>query len=370
MSAIKRSNKWWVDFGVNGRRYRISSPENSRTGAKAFEALLRQRISRGQDLFPREKKKCLTLRQFSKKWIKSYVEVNNKPSEIKNKKGYLGSCLLPAFGNKRLNEITSLDIEGFKASQLKRLKPKTINNQLGTLAKCLKTAIEWEELDKMPIIRPLRCDPEEFDFFNEEEAERLLKHAHEPYKTAILVALHTGMRIGELMALQWTSVDFNKRQIIVKDNFSNGVLTTTKSNRIRRIPMTNDLFNHLISQVPRNGFVLKGPDGLRLRPECSRTAIHETCNRANLRQIGWHKLRHTFASRLAEKSVSMTVVKELMGHSDIRTTMRYAHLGQHILQDAIKVLETSQIFEERHNSVTIQDLRVTNPVHQNSIITP
>lgn len=107
-------------------------------------------------------------------------------------------------------------------------------------------------------------------------------------------------------------------------------------------------------------FVLKGPDGLRFRPECSRTAINTICEKAGLRKIGWHKLRHTFASRLAEKGVAMATIKELMGHSDIRTTMRYAHLGQHVLKDAIKVLDSSHYIKLRHNSVTIENLRLTS----------
>ena len=111
---------------------------------------------------------------------------------------------------------------------------------------------------------------------------------------------------------------------------------------------------------------MKSPDGLRFKPECSRTTLHSICDKANLRHIGWHKLRHTFASRLAEKGVSMATIKELMGHSDIRTTMRYAHLRQHVLKDAIKVLETPQIIKLRHNSVTNEDLRITNFVNQNA----
>jgi integrase len=339
MSIIKRKNKWWVDFGYQGRRYRQVSPENSRNGARAYESLLRQKLVKGEDIITKIKKRK-TLEEFVPIWIESYVKVNNKPSEIKNKTTYLRSCLLPFFGKKRLDEISSLDIEKFKAHQLKKVKPKTVNNQLGTLAKCLKTAIEWEELDKMPLIKPLRCDPEEFDFLSQEESQKLLNSAHGSYYTAILLALHTGMRLGELMALNWTSINFSNNQIVVKQTFSNGILGSTKSNKIRYIPMTSDLRDHLFSLKPKEGFVLKGPDGIRFRPECSRTVLEEICKKAKLRKIGWHKLRHTFASHLVEKGVTMVAVKDLMGHSDIKTTMQYAHLGQHTLRDAIKTLET------------------------------
>lgn len=360
MSAIKRTNKWWIDFSYLGIRYRLPSPENSRNGAKSYEALLRQRLSKGEPMFPKSIPKSPVFKEFAEKWFESYVKINNKPSAIKSKKTHLGSALIPFFGKKRLNEIGGLEIEEFKANQLKHSSPKTVNNQLGTLQKCLRTAIDWGDLDKLPNIKSLRTNPPDFDYLSEEEANKLLSSATGAYKTAILLALHTGMRFGELMALNWTNIDFTQKQISIKQSFSAGILGSTKSNRIRYVPMTNDLYDHLITIEPKDGFVLKGPDGIRLRPECSRTKIHDILDKAGLRQMGWHKLRHTFASRLAEKGVSMNAIQNLMGHSDIRTTMRYAHLGQHTLRDAIKVLETPQKINVRHNSVTIDNFGVQN----------
>ncbi len=67
--------------------------------------------------------------------------------------------------------------------------------------------------------------------------------------------------------------------------------------------------------------------------------LHTACVEAGIREIGWHALRHTFASHLAQNGVSITIVKELLGHSDIRTTMRYSHLTPLASRKAISTLE-------------------------------
>ncbi len=360
MSVIKRSNKWWVDFSYRGVRYRLPSPDNSKNGSKAYEAMLRQRISLGKNLIPDITFQIPKFKDFAKKWFKNYVEINNKPSAIKSKKTHLNGSLIPYFGNKRLLNITSLDIEEFKVKKLKTVTAKTINNQVGTLMKCLRTAVDWGIIDKVPITKPLKVAPSEFDFLSEEEANRLLQASTGPFYTAILLALHTGMRFGELMALDWKQINLANRQITVKQSFSNGILGSTKSNRIRYIPMTKDLFDHLLNLSSKEGYVLRRSNNKRFRPKYSIVVLHDICEKAKLRHIGWHKLRHTFASRLAEKGVPMVAVKELMGHSDIRTTMRYAHLGQHVLMEAISVLESQQKINICHNNVTIDNLGVSN----------
>jgi len=296
------------------------------------------------------KKKSIIFKEFAEKWFETYVKINNKPSEVKSKKTVLRSGLIPFFGKKPLSSITSLDIEEFKAKQLARkLKPKTINNQLGIFGKCLRTAIEWEVIDKMPNIKPLKVPPQKFDFLNESEATQLLKASSGAYYTAIMLALNTGMRFGELIGLSWNDVDFNSNILTIQMSFSCNVLGSTKSNKIRYVPMTKELSDHLYSLNPKTGFVLQNEKGEFIKSNTARVTLHNICEKARLRIIGWHTLRHTFASRLAEKGVTMIAIKELLGHSDIKTTMRYAHLGQHTLRQAIKTLERPTKIELRHN---------------------
>src|SRR5680860_595166 len=73
--------------------------------------------------------------------------------------------------------------------------------------------------------------------------------------------------------------------------------------------------------------------------------LNRICRQLNIRKINWHMFRHTFASHLANKNISLQVIQHFLGHSDIRTTMRYAHLSPETLKESIKVLEKSNIKE-------------------------
>jgi integrase len=354
MSIRKRGKTWWVDFSFGGIRHRYHSPENSRNGARAYEILLKRKLTLGEkiDTAPElTNKKSIKFKDFAEKWFEAYVKINNKPSEVKSKKTILRAYLIPHFGSKPIAEINNLDIEEFKAKQLDRnLKPKSINNHIGTLGKCLRTAMDWELVDRVPLLKPLKVPPQKFDYLSESEASQLLKAASEPYYTAILIALHTGLRFGELIALSWEDIDFNSNTLTIQKSFSANILGSTKSNKIRYVPMTKELSDHLYPLEPKTGFILLNERNEFIKSNTARVALHAICEKAGLRNIGWHALRHSFASRLAEKGVTMLAIKELLGHSEIHTTMRYAHLGQHTLRQAIKTLEQPTKIELRHNS--------------------
>src|SRR3990167_6560006 len=147
MSTRKIRNSWWVDFRFDGLRYRKRSPENSQPGARAYELLLRQRISRGKPLNGRDDDPAIpvpTFKEFSEKWYKTYVLTNNKPSAQNSKRYVLRAHLVPFFGRMTLSEITSLHIEQFKGAKLEAdLAAQTVNNLLTVLGKCLRCAEEW-----------------------------------------------------------------------------------------------------------------------------------------------------------------------------------------------------------------------------------
>lgn len=346
MSARKIRGHWYVDLRHDGRRCRKRSPDDSRAGAVAYEATLRGRLARGESLVPPPQlPPPPRFEVFAWRWYHTYVETNNKPSEQKSKRLNLRNHLIPWFGKRPLDAITPLALEEFKAAKLKtELSPKSINNILAVLGKCLRTAEEWGELDRLPKLRPLKVPPQKFDFLSLEEADRLIGNAHDPqWRAMVTVALRTGLRLGELLGLDWSDVDFEVKLLTVRRSVYLNRFVAPKSNRIRHIPLTNEAASALDALHRSSGglvFARRGPGPLNHKTP--QRVIADLCQQAGIRPVGWHILRHTFASHLAMGGVSIKAIQELLGHSDVRTTMRYAHLAPSVLREAVRVLEPTR----------------------------
>jgi integrase len=342
MGVRKFKNSWWVDFQINHIRYRERSPDNSRSGALLHEALLKQRVVRGapEDKNPKEPEP--TFEEFAWRWFDNYVKSNNKHSEQLSKKYTLSSSLIPFFGRMPVGQIKSYDIERYKAQQINGgFKNKTIANRLTILNKCLVTAYEWLELPGAPPkIKWLRWALPEIDYLSPDECELLLSHAEGTVFEMVLTALRTGMRQGELRALQWPSIDWLTRSVAVRHSRDDHqrILVPPKNGRTRHIPLDTDLYALLYARKRPTGYVFLAPDGQPFTSDRLHDVMQRLCRRAAFRRIGWHTLRHTFASLLAMRGVPLPVIKELLGHAAITTTMRYAHVAPSTLRTAIDML--------------------------------
>lgn len=355
MSVRKIRQSWWVDFRHEGVRYRKRSPENTMAGAKAYEALLRQRLARGEALGSgaTQHRVLPTFREFAKDWMDNWVRSNNKPTSAQGKASILRRSLLPCFGDRRLDQITEREIERYKASRtVAGRHAHTINNELAVLAGCLRIAAEWSLLKSVPRVRWVRAPYGPVRFLSPEEARALVEAADAPlWHDMILVALHTGVRYGELAALEWPDVDLAARRIAIRRNFVQGLILTPKNHRERHLPLTMQVRDALVPRQRRSGLVFPWKNG---RPVCIKTAagaLKRACRRVGIEPVGWHKLRHTFASHLVAKGVPLPTVQQLLGHATITMTMRYAHLAPNALVNAIEVLDWERAPKEAGHSV-------------------
>lgn len=340
MSVRKINNWWWVDFRHGHERYRKKSPANTRGAALTYEAVLRQRVAHGEPAVPPSQPKAVTFTEFSDHWYRTDVLPNNKPSEQRAKLGILKNHLLPFFGKQPVEAIGTAQIERFKAGRSQRgFAPKTVNNHLAALGRALTCAEDWGAIERRPKIRFMKLPVQSFDFLPETDSTRLLTAAPDgPGRTALLLALRTGLRFGELLGLHWSDLDLATRTITVRRSIVRRQVGTPKSNRFRTLPIADDLLAHLQASSRRTGYVL-GQDGEQPPTEKSlRRALSLSCKRAGLRHIGWHTLRHSFASQLVKSGAHLRVVQELLGHTDIRVTMRYTHLEPSRLVEAVNRL--------------------------------
>jgi len=354
MGVRKRNNKWWVDFCFQKVRYRRPSPHNSKGSALAYELLLKQKLARGEPLDP-ENKKTTTFKDFARDWFETYVKNNNKHSTILTKEMILRVHLVPHFGRREIDQINSLDIEKYKAQKIREeLSPKTINDHLSVLRKSFQCALEWSVLKSYPNFKRLKIPQQKYDFLTPEECQKLFDKADGTWRHMITLALGTGLRFGELIALRWEDIDFETEELTIRQSYAKGVLGSTKSNRIRHVPMCSAVCDVLCLMRKKEGLVFTDPAANPFKQHVCIKKLHSICRKAGLREIGWHTLRHTFASHLAQKGANLSAVQQLLGHSDIRTTMRYAHINRAVLREAIGILDRigSQSEKSCHNSVT------------------
>ena len=261
-----------------------------------------------------------------------------KPSTLRDYRSRINSRLLPEFGDRRLDEITSRDIERWRAGIVtvngKPLTNKSKNNLLVLLHAIFRRAVTLYGLLYNPVatVAPHRGRPSgDIEVFSPEEVWGLARAAASPQDRAIyLTAAFTGLRRGELLALRWRDVDFAGHTIRVRANWAARQLTTPKSGKVRAVPMAPAVAQELAELGTRDRFtdeddvVFASVVGGHLDPDALSSRYRTALSRAKLRPLRFHDLRHTFGTRMIAKA-DVRRVQEWMGHADIQTTMKYLH---------------------------------------------
>ncbi len=307
--------------------------------AQDFERETRFRLRFGEPVEPIEKRPEMTVGSLFDEWCNRYAESRKTRSSVMTDIQIFRSHLEPEFGKAFLRDVTARQVESVM-SVWKRagLAPKTINNILGLLKKVLTDAVRWGHLESNPIawVKSFPLPARDFHFWTKEQAQKFLDHVHATAPDHALcfhIALHTGMRLGEIRGLLWSEIDFKRNHIVVRRVFcskSNAVRETTKSNKIRYQPVTHSLRCQFEQRARSAGSVIENFDWSHASKFVRRYAIQ-----CGLPPIRFHDLRHSYASILAMDGVSLYKVKSLMGHSSYAMTERYAHLAKETLHDAV-----------------------------------
>ncbi len=322
-------------------RVRKVSPVQTHRGALQYERSVRDALCHGT--YGREEKKPTpTCAEFWKDFYDAYVLTENKTSEHGAKERIWRNHIEPHFGRLRIDEVGAEHVAKFKAAKLKdEYNRKSITNQLAVLRRMLAVAVEWGRIPHMPGAKwQLRAPAPPFDFLTFDEAPRLVEGARGMWRVMILVALRTGLRHGELLALRWQDVDLVAGRLMVRQALSGKKIDTPKNGRSREVPLSDETIATLKAHRHLRGeYVFSDEKGHLLTRYACKWPLWAACKHAGLRLIGWHALRHSFASHLVMRGAPLKAVQELLGHADITMTMRYAHLSPDARRDAVQLLD-------------------------------
>ncbi|HTZ64314.1 MAG TPA: site-specific integrase [Solirubrobacteraceae bacterium] len=283
-----------------------------------------------------------------------------KPTTLRGYRSIMHAHLLPTFGERRLEDITTGEVEAWSATLAARgLANATRLRILTCLHGVMARAKRVWKLPRNPITdveKPTqRHTTVELDVFTPEEVHALVRAAASEQDAAIfLTAACTGLRRGELIALRWRSVDFTRRSIRVVASYSERSLATPKSGRARSVPMAPPVAQALARLGSRDhndqpdDLVFPGAVGEYLDGSALYRRYKLALKHAGLRSLRFHDLRHTFGTQvISNPDVSILQLKTWMGHADIDTTMKYLHYAPRdgeadLITDAFAPADPSQ----------------------------
>jgi integrase len=351
MVARKVNGAWyvdaWIDVPGRGReRIRKRSPIQTKKGTEQYEVdLIAAALSgNNNDNQPPEERR--SFEDFAVEFLERHVRVQCKYSTLVTYECSLREHLVPFFKDRTLETINERDIAALQTGLVANGKPpKSVRNIVGVLAATLRMACEWKYIEASPRIRHPKAGLTRFRFLSHEDCRALEEEGSTPYWFAMIhVARKAGLRIGELMALEREQVNVSRKLIRVDRAVWRKKVSTPKHGRVRTVEISTNTAEVLREEIDRlpKGATLVFPStlGNRMRGEskCD-LGLRRCAKRAGLEPFGWHVLRHTYASHLMMAGVALPVVQELLGHSDIRITMRYAHLSPGHRASAVEHLD-------------------------------
>jgi integrase len=319
---------------VNGRQERKYNGAWSEDDARAA-LVARQEELAAPPAAPVEEKPERTLQKVAEQYL-AYKQANGKRS-IDEDARILATRILPAFGSDiPIRQLTAAAIAQYERRRIGEVSAFTVANEMTVLRHMLRLAKKWGYLDVVPDIdMPKKPDGRQ-RYLELDEITRLLAACGESrnrYLLAIVtIALNTGMRKGEILGLEWERCNFSTSMI---------TLYKTKSGKPRGVPMNSDVYGALTALEPE----LAARRGLLFRKRNQRAwgeirnAFAMALQRAKIPAFRFHDLRHTAASWMVMRGAMLQEVKEVLGHADIKTTLRYAHLAPAHLRSAVARLE-------------------------------
>ena len=333
---------------------------------KAAEKLLAKRL---QEIHANDfiEPSGLLFSDFVDKWVEKYARGQVKPGTLADYELFFRVHLLPSFGSTCLKDMKAEDIHGFKSAKLAEdLSAQTVKHLLRLLRQVLQHAVEWNYLRENPAlsVKYPTIAKREMDCLKPDEVHALLRALPGKDQIFFYIAITTGLRMGELLAMKWSNISWNDGRYFVRENLARakgsfkGGLTTPKTTLSAQ---SVDLTPYCISLLKKHerlqaeekltaghGYVdqdliFATSTGTPLDPRnVVRRRFHTGLKAAGLRHIRFHDLRHTCASLLINQGVTPKYIQRQLRHSSIDTTFdRYGHLFPETSRKAVEGLDNT-----------------------------
>jgi integrase len=320
--VFKKGKYWYVDYVADGRRHREKHGKYKKLAELHINEIELQ-IAREELRIPND----AAIDKFFENFL-NCAEAHVRPKTLEKHRTVISN--FEEFRSKFksvniLSKVSRRFVEEFKLSRLNKVSMTTVNHDVKVLSIIFNHAVEKNLLRRNPVkdVKRFSVETRQDRFFSREEIRKILDNCSQQMYSAYMILLHTGMRKGELANLEWDDVDLERRIIKVgpKDGWS------PKGNKGTEIPINDDLHEVLIRQRGRS-------TGTHVVEKANKKPYYRglwlkfkrLARKLGIKDANIHTFRHTFASYLVMKGIDILTVKELLGHSDITMTMRYAHL--------------------------------------------
>jgi integrase len=332
MAVYKRGNKWWIDcYNNEGQRIRQYGGPTRAVAVEVLKAVQGD-IARGRfGLLP---KQSMRFDAFAQEYLEKCSQPPAKAPASHRRDLVSLSSLLPYFGDRQLSDISSFLIEHYKAERIQKVKGPTINRELALLSHMFHKAVDWDLVMFNPLTKVARFpeNPPRDRVISIEEFQKLLLACSGRLRPIVLTAAYTGLRQGEILALQWSHVDLER-----------GVMNPPRSKRGKMcpLPIKGELLEALkvLDGERKSDFVFTSER--TGRPFKSIRSAWETAVKQSgisLPPFHFHDLRHFFTTYFQAIGGSQPDAQGFLGHRTPVMTAAYSHSTSQSGEEAMERL--------------------------------
>jgi integrase len=342
----RKDGRWVGQYDVDGKRRYIYGKTRKEVASKLTKAMAERDAGMVFDAL------SLSVGNYLDRWLDSRRDTLRRRTWVRYEE-IVRLHLKPSLGVIKLDRVSALQIQALYRAKLEEgLSPRTVQIIHATLYKALKQAVKWSLLSKNVVdsVDPPRVPKREIRPLSEEQVKRLLETAQgDKLEALYILAVHTGMRSGELLGLRWQDLDLQIGTVQVRRSVFGGRTEAPKSaNGNRSIRLNKTSIRALQGHERASEWVFSTSVGTPI-------SVHNLHNRSwkpLLARAGlphstrFHDLRHTCATLLLTKGVHPKIVQEMLGHSSTTITLdTYSHVLPNMQEKAVEAME--DIFDSK-----------------------